>query len=73
LTDEPEFTQPEPGDDDAIMPADEVRGLWESVHLLRSPRNAARLLKALCRARQRRLKPETVDALREEMGPGDTA
>jgi antitoxin YefM len=35
------------GDDVALIAADELRGLIEMVHLLRSPRNAERLLSAL--------------------------
>ena len=34
----------------AIVPADELAGLRETVHLLRSPNNAKRLLAALDRA-----------------------
>jgi len=39
------------GGDVALMAADELEGLLETAHLLRSPRNAARLLSALERAR----------------------
>ena len=35
----------------ALMPASELRNLKKTVHLLRSPRNAARLLAALARSR----------------------
>jgi antitoxin YefM len=38
------------GDDVALIAADELRGLIETVHLLRSPKNAQRLLRALRRA-----------------------
>ena len=34
----------------AMLPADELSGLLETAHLLRSPKNAQRLLKALHRA-----------------------
>jgi antitoxin YefM len=34
-------------EDVAILPASELRGLLETAHLLRSPRNAQRLLSAL--------------------------
>jgi antitoxin YefM len=37
-------------DDVALVAADELRGLIETVHLLRSPRNAQRLMQALRRA-----------------------
>jgi antitoxin YefM len=35
----------------ALVAADELEGLLETAHLMRSPRNAARLLSALERAR----------------------
>ncbi len=54
--------------DVALIPAAELAGLVETAHLLRSPRNAARLLAALRRARGRRQKPEALDKLRREMG-----
>lgn len=38
------------GKDVALIAADELRGLLETVHLLRSPKNARRLLRALRRA-----------------------
>lgn len=56
-------------DDVAIISADELRSLQETAHLLRSPRNAERLLRALVRSRSRsRLKPEPVAKLRRELG-----
>ena len=39
------------GGDVALIAADELHGLMETVHLLRSPRNAQRLLDALRRAK----------------------
>jgi antitoxin YefM len=38
-------------EDLALLPAHELRSLKETAHLLRSPRNAARLLGALARSR----------------------
>jgi antitoxin YefM len=35
----------------AILPAAELAGLMETAHLLRSPKNAARLLESLARTR----------------------
>jgi antitoxin YefM len=52
----------------AMIPADELAGLMETAHLLRSSRNAARLLNALRRATGRKGKPETLDKFRREMG-----
>lgn len=55
----------------ALIAADELESLTETAHLLRSPRNAERLLRALARARAGEGVPETVDALRRELGlPG---
>lgn len=52
----------------AVVPADELAGLLETAHLLRSPKNAQRLLTALRRAVTKKGKPEMVDKLRAEMG-----
>ena len=53
--------------DVALIPADELAGLVETAHLLRSPRNARRLLAALQRADRRTAKPESVADLRREI------
>ena len=52
----------------AMVPADELLGLIETAHLLRSPKNAQRLLTALQRARRRKGTPETIEKLRRELG-----
>ncbi len=44
--------------DVALIAADELASLEETAHLLRSPRNAARLLTALSRALRRTEKPQ---------------
>ncbi|MFQ5745267.1 MAG: type II toxin-antitoxin system Phd/YefM family antitoxin [Acidobacteriota bacterium] len=54
--------------DVALVGADELASLMETAHLLRSPKNARRLLAALQRARGKRLKPHTVDRLRRDFG-----
>jgi antitoxin YefM len=54
--------------DVALLPGDELAGLMETAHLLRSPTNAQRLLAALRRADRRSGKPESLDKLRREMG-----
>ena len=54
--------------DVALVPAAELAGLMETAYLLRSPRNAQRLLAALRRAERQIGKPESVDKLRREMG-----
>lgn len=43
-------------------------GLTETEHLLKSPKNAERLLTALARARQGEGAPQPVDELRREAG-----
>jgi antitoxin YefM len=53
--------------DVALVPANELAGLLETAHLLRSPRNARRLLTALRRAELGKSKPRTVDQLRREI------
>jgi antitoxin YefM len=55
-------------EDVALVAADELRSLMETAHLLRSPKNAERLLRALARARKSRLRPLTTTALRRELG-----
>ena len=52
----------------ALIAADELESLTETAHLLRSPKNAERLLKALLRARGRSVKPRSVASLRRELG-----
>ena len=53
--------------DVALIPAGELAGLIETAHLLRSPRNARRLLAALRRAERGKTKPVSVAELRREM------
>lgn len=56
-------------EDLALIAADELRGLMETAHLLRSPANTRRLLAALQRAQKRTGgTPQTVADLREEFG-----
>jgi antitoxin YefM len=56
------------GGDVALIAADELRGLMETAHLLRSPRNAQRLLTALGRAQKGTGRPAKVENLREQLG-----
>jgi antitoxin YefM len=57
--------------DMAILPADELEGLRETAHLMRSPKNARRLLEAIARANDG--EGEVVDprALRAGLGLTD--
>ena len=52
----------------AMVPAEELAGLMETAHLLRSPKNAQRLLRALQRAIGRKGRPEPLEKLRRKMG-----
>ena len=54
--------------DVALVAADELESLMETAHLLRSPKNAKRLIAALQRARRRRLKPQAIHKLRRDFG-----
>lgn len=56
--------------DVALVAADELESLIETAHLLRSPKNARRLMTALRRAQSKKLKPQSVDTLRREFGLG---
>lgn len=55
----------------ALLPADELRSLQETVRLLRSPKNAVRLLSALQRSRQGRTSPADLEAFARELGLPD--
>ena len=59
-------------EDVALVSAGELRSLTETAHLLRSPKNAERLLSALLRARAGKLPAETVETLRRELQLGKT-
>lgn len=56
--------------DVALAPADELMSLLETAHLLRSPKNARRLLAALERAEKGKTCPRSVEELRREFGLG---
>jgi antitoxin YefM len=56
------------GDDVALISADELRGLLETAHLLRSPKNAQRLLAALRRAQRGSGRAESFEKLRADLG-----
>lgn len=57
-------------EDVAMVSASELSSLLETAHLMRSPRNAQRLLRTLARAQKRIEKPSTLDELREEFDIG---
>ena len=60
-------------EDVALVAASELSSLLEAAHLLRSPKNAQRLLRALRRAKAGNPKPQSVEKLREELGLGQEA
>ncbi len=55
-------------EDVALVSAAELVSLMETAHLLRSPKNAERLLRALARARGEAIAPQSVEELRREVG-----
>ena len=57
--------------DVALVSAEELSGLIETGHLLRSPKNAERLLMALNRAKSKKPRPKTVASLRKELSLGE--
>jgi antitoxin YefM len=54
--------------DVAIIAADELAGMAETAHLLRSPKNAQRLFQALRELDRGKGKAMTVDELRKSVG-----
>ncbi len=60
-------------EDVALIAAAEMESLMETAHLLRSPRNAERLLAALARAQGGSLEPQSIEGLRDEVGIDQTA
>ena len=59
-------------EDVVLISAAELEGLLETAHLLRSPMNARRLLTALLRAQEGTTPPDSLEALRREVGLGET-
>jgi antitoxin YefM len=55
-------------EDVALVSAEELESLLETAHLLRSPRNAQRLLSAIRRAQAQETPPSSVAELREKLG-----
>ena len=56
------------GRDVVLLPAEEFDSIFETAHLLSSPKNARRLLAALSRARRGTTRPMTVEKLRARLG-----
>ena len=69
-TREPVIIRRRNAEDVALVSADELESLVETAHLLRSPKNAQRLLDALLRAQRQELAPSSVEDLRRDLGLG---
>jgi len=54
-------------EDVALIAAAELTSLMETAYLLRSPKNAERLLAALNRAMRREIEPQSIEDLRREV------
>lgn len=72
-TREPVIIQRRNAEDVALVSASELESLLETAHLLRSPKNAERLLSAITRAQRNVLRPSSVGELREQLGVGEEA
>lgn len=70
-TREPVLIRRRNAQDVAIVSAEELAGLQETAHLLRSPANARRLLTALTRAQDDELPANSVAELRRDLGLGE--
>jgi antitoxin YefM len=70
-TREPVIIRRRNAEDVALVSAAELESLQETAHLLRSPKNAERLLTALGRAERGEGDPSTVEALRRSVGFGE--
>ena len=62
------YVKSESGESVALIAADELQSILETMHLLRSPKNAERLLNAISRARNHTEATQTPDQLRNELG-----
>jgi antitoxin YefM len=67
-TREPVIIRRRNAEDVALIAVAELESLMETAHLLRSPRNAERLLSALIRAREGTQQPQSLEELRREVG-----
>ncbi len=69
-TREPVIIRRRNAEDVALVSADELESLLETAHLLRSPKNAERLLKAIARAKGGDIPTSSIDELRTGLGLG---
>jgi antitoxin YefM len=64
---EPVFISRRNREEMVLMPATEFRSVEETAHLLRSPENTRRLLRAIQRALEGTVEPQTLEELRSEL------
>ena len=64
---EPVFISRRDHEDMVLMPAAEFRAVEEAAHLLRSPENVRRLLRALSRALDGTVEPQSTEDLRRAL------
>jgi antitoxin YefM len=69
-TREPVIIRRPNAEDVALIAAGELEGLLETAHLLRSPKNAQRLMAALQRAQEESVPTSSPGELRSEFGLG---
>ncbi len=69
-TREPVFITRRGAENVALVSADELSGVMETIHLLRSPENTKRLLTALNRAYEDGVQPSSLEELKRELGVG---
>ena len=72
-TREPVIIRRRNAEDVALVSADELESLIETAHLLRSPKNVERLMRAIARAQGQEIQPSSIDELRAELGLGSEA
>lgn len=65
------FVRRRTGGDVAMIAADELESLLETAHLMRSSKNAQRLLNALSRAQSDALEPTELSELSKQVGLGE--
>jgi antitoxin YefM len=70
-TQEPVIVKRRGHEDLALIPADELESLRETAHLVRSPKNARRLLEALARAYEGGTEQIDPASLASELGVAD--
>lgn len=68
-TQEPVIVRRKGHQDMALIPADELESLRETAHLLRSPKNARRLLEAIARAVSGEVESTGIVEVRKRLGP----